>query len=167
MLFGVALELSVDAEQAIDLLEGQIALSHGFVSLLRDGFYQARAADPDDVAARAAAATRSLVKDFGATAPPPAVASGPPDLKVPGLSQMHARRSEKWAVEDDDVLSLTVAEMDFPVAAPIREAVQDAVAGTISDTRLRRPPLSAARPASRSAGCGGRSTPSRSRSCRM
>ena len=130
VLFGVALELSADAEQAIDLLEGQIALSHGFVSLLRDGFYQARAADPDDVAARAAAATRSLVKDFGATAPPPAVASGPPDLKVPGLSQMHARRSEKWAVEDDDVLSLTVAEMDFPVAASIREAVQDAVAGS-------------------------------------
>lgn len=49
------------------------------------------------------------------------------DLTVPGLSELHARRSEKWAVHDADVLSLTVAEMDFPVAAPIREALQDAV----------------------------------------
>jgi cysteine-S-conjugate beta-lyase len=49
------------------------------------------------------------------------------DLTVPGLSELHARRSEKWAVHDADVLSLTVAEMDFPVAAPVREALQDAV----------------------------------------
>jgi cysteine-S-conjugate beta-lyase len=50
------------------------------------------------------------------------------DLSVPGRSEMHMRRSEKWAAEDDDVLSLTVAEMDFPIAAPIRKAVQEAVA---------------------------------------
>ncbi len=49
------------------------------------------------------------------------------DLSVPGVAELHARRSEKWAVEDEDVLSLTVAEMDFPVAAAIRRAVQDAV----------------------------------------
>ncbi len=50
------------------------------------------------------------------------------DLTVPALSELHARRSEKWAVHDANVLSMTVAEMDFPIAGPIREAVQDAVA---------------------------------------
>jgi cysteine-S-conjugate beta-lyase len=60
------------------------------------------------------------------------------DLSVPGLSRMHARRSEKWAVEDDDVLSLTVAEMDFPIAAPIRKALHDAVAR--SDFGYATPP---------------------------
>ena len=49
------------------------------------------------------------------------------DLTVPALSELHARRSEKWAVHEADVLSMTVAEMDFPIADPIREAVQDAV----------------------------------------
>lgn len=49
------------------------------------------------------------------------------DLTVPGVFELHARRSEKWAAQDGDVLSLTVAEMDFPVAAPICEAVQDLV----------------------------------------
>jgi cystathionine beta-lyase len=49
------------------------------------------------------------------------------DLSVPDLPELQARRSEKWAVHDGDVLSLTVAEMDFPVAAPVRAAVHDAV----------------------------------------
>lgn len=45
------------------------------------------------------------------------------DLKVPSLVDLHHRRSEKWALHAGDVLSLTVAEMDFPIAAPIREAL--------------------------------------------
>ncbi|MBV9941668.1 MAG: aminotransferase class I/II-fold pyridoxal phosphate-dependent enzyme [Solirubrobacterales bacterium] len=45
------------------------------------------------------------------------------DLTVPPLADLHRRRSEKWALHDGDVLSLTVAEMDFPIAAPIREAL--------------------------------------------
>lgn len=43
------------------------------------------------------------------------------DLTVPSLAELHERRSEKWAPYDADVLSLTVAEMDFPIADPIRE----------------------------------------------
>lgn len=45
------------------------------------------------------------------------------DLVVPALSGLHERRGEKWAPFDPDVLSLTIAEMDFPLAPPIREAL--------------------------------------------
>ena len=49
------------------------------------------------------------------------------DLTVPSLADLHRRRSEKWALHDEDVLSLTVAEMDFPIAHPIREALFAAI----------------------------------------
>lgn len=45
------------------------------------------------------------------------------DLSVPSLRELHERRSEKWALYEPDVLSLTVAEMDFPVAPAIREVL--------------------------------------------
>ena len=45
------------------------------------------------------------------------------DLTVPPLPGLRERRSEKWALYDPDVLSLTVAEMDFPIAAPIRDVL--------------------------------------------
>ena len=45
------------------------------------------------------------------------------DLAVPALSELRDRRSEKWALFDPDVLSMTVAEMDFPVAPAIRHAL--------------------------------------------
>ena len=49
------------------------------------------------------------------------------DLAVPGLGALHERRSEKWSLYEPDVLSLTIAEMDFPVAAPIRDALLAAI----------------------------------------
>jgi cysteine-S-conjugate beta-lyase len=45
------------------------------------------------------------------------------DLTVPSLSALHERHSEKWALLEADVLSATVAEMDFPIAPAIREAL--------------------------------------------
>jgi len=45
------------------------------------------------------------------------------DLTVPPLAELQKRRSEKWSTFEPDVLSLTVAEMDFPVATEIRRAV--------------------------------------------
>jgi len=45
------------------------------------------------------------------------------DLMVPTLRELSARRSEKWALYEPDVLSLTIAEMDFPIFAPIRDAL--------------------------------------------
>ena len=51
------------------------------------------------------------------------------DLGVPALGTLHERRSEKWALYDADVLSLTVAEMDFAIAEPIRDAVIEHFAG--------------------------------------
>lgn len=48
-------------------------------------------------------------------------------LNVPSLEQLHRRRSEKWALQDPDVLSSTVAEMDFEVAEPIRAALRAAI----------------------------------------
>lgn len=45
------------------------------------------------------------------------------DLSVPGLEALQERRSEKWALHERDVLSMTIAEMDFPLAPPVVEAV--------------------------------------------
>jgi cysteine-S-conjugate beta-lyase len=45
------------------------------------------------------------------------------DLRVPPLEDLHQRRSEKWALFEPDVLSLTVAEMDFPVLEAVRQAL--------------------------------------------
>ena len=45
------------------------------------------------------------------------------DLRVPPLHELHERRSEKWALFEPGVLSLTVAEMDFPVLAEVRQAL--------------------------------------------
>ena len=49
------------------------------------------------------------------------------EFDVPPLLELRERRSEKWAIFDSDVLSLTVAEMDFPIVSPIREAVVAAI----------------------------------------
>jgi len=49
------------------------------------------------------------------------------DLSVPGIAALNVRRSDKWEAHDSDVLSSTIAEMDFPIAAPIAEALTAAV----------------------------------------
>jgi len=49
------------------------------------------------------------------------------DLTVPGLEELHRRRSEKWSIYPPDVLSSTVAEMDFPVAEPVTRALREAI----------------------------------------
>ncbi|MCF2528175.1 MalY/PatB family protein [Yinghuangia soli] len=43
------------------------------------------------------------------------------------ISALRRRRTVKWRSVEDDVLAAWVAEMDFAVAAPVREAVLDAV----------------------------------------
>ena len=50
------------------------------------------------------------------------------DLSVPDLEALHERRSEKWALHERDVLSATIAEMDFPLAEPVAEAISSALA---------------------------------------
>ena len=50
------------------------------------------------------------------------------DLTVPNLAALHERRSEKWAPHETDVLSATIAEMDFPIAAPVADVISAAVA---------------------------------------
>lgn len=49
------------------------------------------------------------------------------DLSVPPLAELRRRRSEKWALFEPDVLSLTIAEMDFPIAAEIRTAITEMI----------------------------------------
>ena len=49
------------------------------------------------------------------------------DLRVPDLAALHERRSDKWAGHAPDVLVATIAEMDFPLAAPIAAALHAAV----------------------------------------
>ncbi len=49
------------------------------------------------------------------------------DLHVPDLATLHQRRSEKWSVQESDVLASTVAEMDFPLARDVIAALHAAV----------------------------------------
>ncbi|MER6998608.1 aminotransferase class I/II-fold pyridoxal phosphate-dependent enzyme [Streptomyces sp. NPDC000410] len=46
---------------------------------------------------------------------------------IPPLAELRKRRSAKWRTFPDDVLPLPVAEMDFPLAAPVAKALHEAV----------------------------------------
>ncbi|HXZ76846.1 MAG TPA: aminotransferase class I/II-fold pyridoxal phosphate-dependent enzyme, partial [Streptosporangiaceae bacterium] len=48
-------------------------------------------------------------------------------LPVSPLGVLRKRRSAKWQTYPADVLPLTVAEMDFDLAEPVAEALQEAV----------------------------------------
>jgi cystathionine beta-lyase len=50
------------------------------------------------------------------------------DLTVPPLAALNQRTSAKWSSQEDGVLAMTIAEMDFPLAAPVTEVVRAAVA---------------------------------------
>jgi cysteine-S-conjugate beta-lyase len=45
----------------------------------------------------------------------------------PALARLQRRRSAKWSHHPDDVLPAWVAEMDFPLAEPVRQALAEAV----------------------------------------
>lgn len=49
-------------------------------------------------------------------------------VSAPNLAELQTHRSEKWRGFPHDVLPLPVAEMDFPVAQPIRELLTEMVA---------------------------------------
>lgn len=51
-----------------------------------------------------------------------------PDLDRLDLAQLQRRRGEKWRLHPPDVLPAWVAEMDFPLAAPVRRVVEEALA---------------------------------------
>jgi cystathionine beta-lyase len=53
--------------------------------------------------------------------------TGAIDLQVPDLATLYGRRSEKWSGPEPDVLPLTVAEMDFPLASEVTAALHAAV----------------------------------------
>lgn len=50
------------------------------------------------------------------------------NVHTPDLAELLTHRSEKWRGFDRDVLPLPVAEMDFPIADPIRTVLQEMVA---------------------------------------
>jgi cystathionine beta-lyase len=49
------------------------------------------------------------------------------DLRALDLSELQTHRSEKWRAFPKDVLPLPVAEMDFPVADPIRQVLREMI----------------------------------------
>lgn len=51
----------------------------------------------------------------------------PIELKAFSLEELRTHRSEKWREFPNDVLPLPIAEMDFPVATPIRELLMEMV----------------------------------------
>jgi cystathionine beta-lyase len=51
------------------------------------------------------------------------------DLDNLDLASLKRRRSEKWTTYPEDVLPAWVAEMDFPLAEPIRAVLEHAIAG--------------------------------------
>lgn len=52
------------------------------------------------------------------------------NVQAPTLSKLLTHHSEKWRGFDRDVLPLPVAEMDFPIAEPIRRVLQEMVANS-------------------------------------
>lgn len=48
-------------------------------------------------------------------------------ISVPPLAELQKHRSEKWRGFSTDILPLPVAEMDFPVAHPIREILAEMI----------------------------------------
>ena len=50
-----------------------------------------------------------------------------PELTQLSLEQLRLRHSAKWRYYDEDVLPAWVAEMDFPLAAPVKIALAEAV----------------------------------------
>ena len=50
------------------------------------------------------------------------------NVQAPSLEKLLTHHSEKWRGFDRDVLPLPVAEMDFPIADPIRTVLQEMVA---------------------------------------
>jgi cysteine-S-conjugate beta-lyase len=50
-----------------------------------------------------------------------------PELERLDLARLRRRRGEKWQIYPPDVLPAWVAEMDFPLAAPIRRVLEDAL----------------------------------------
>lgn len=51
----------------------------------------------------------------------------PVDLTVPEVDELLARRSEKWCGHAPGMLSSTIGEMDFPLAAPVVRALHAAI----------------------------------------
>ena len=51
-------------------------------------------------------------------------------VQTPTLAELLTHHSEKWRGFDRDVLPLPVAEMDFPIAEPIRRVLQEMVANS-------------------------------------
>jgi cysteine-S-conjugate beta-lyase len=49
------------------------------------------------------------------------------DLTVASLDELHHHRREKWSMHPPDVLSSTIAEMDFPIAEPVAQALREAI----------------------------------------
>jgi cystathionine beta-lyase len=49
------------------------------------------------------------------------------DFRALDLSELQTHRSEKWRTFPKDVLPLPVAEMDFPVADPIRQTLREMI----------------------------------------
>jgi cystathionine beta-lyase len=63
------------------------------------------------------------------------------ELAVAPLSELRKRRSAKWRTYPADVLPLTVAEMDFPLAPPILDALRAAVDASDSGYAAAGPEL--------------------------
>ena len=86
-----------------------------------------------------------------------------PELTELSIERLRERRSAKWTLFEADVLPAWVAEMDFPLAPPIKDALAAAV--DLDDTGYANPDALRHRrrrcAASPSGGWTGRPTPSR------
>jgi cystathionine beta-lyase len=49
------------------------------------------------------------------------------DLTVPSLAVLNERASAKWSSQEDGVLAMTIAEMDYPLADPVSAVLRAAI----------------------------------------
>jgi cysteine-S-conjugate beta-lyase len=66
------------------------------------------------------------------------------ELSVEPIDVLRRRRSAKWRTFPSDVLPLPVAEMDFPLAPPVQQALRDAVERSDTGYAMAVPDLGAA-----------------------
>jgi cystathionine beta-lyase len=62
-------------------------------------------------------------------------------LAVDDLTVLRQRRSAKWRAYPEDVLPLTIAEMDFPIAEPVAEVLRAAVSRSDTGYAMPEPEL--------------------------
>jgi cystathionine beta-lyase len=109
-----------DEISALDANQDPVSFASGELSRDLEGYLERagwKLADPLDPALRAATLEQVEL----------ALRNPPADLDTVDLAVLRARRGEKWRSYGSEALAAWVADMDFPIAEPIRQVLRRAL----------------------------------------